>query len=69
MTIDVLIIKCYTRAVLFMNYSILSLSCCYCTNIYYIMILIGSCPYVLCLTSSTYYLVVSSLKMATSQNM
>lgn len=45
--------QCHKRILFFMNYSILSSSCCFCTNIYYILILIGSCPCVLCLASLT----------------
>jgi hypothetical protein len=51
MTIDVLIILYYKTVVLFVNYSILPFSCCLCTNIYYATILVGSCPFVICLAS------------------
>lgn len=52
MTIDELLVKCYKRVVFFMNYSILSSSCCFCTSIY-ITILMVSCLCVLCLSSLT----------------
>jgi hypothetical protein len=44
MTNDVLIIQYYKTAVLFANYSILPSTCCLCTVVYYVTILIGSCP-------------------------
>jgi len=50
MTMDVLIIRCY-ETVFFANYSIFASSCCLSTNIYYVTILIGFCPHVLCLAS------------------
>jgi len=51
MTIDVLIIHCYKTAVFFANYSILPSSWCSCTNIYYVTVIIESCPCVLCLAT------------------
>ena len=47
MTTDELIIHCYKTVVFLVNYSILPSSCCLCTNIYHVMILIGSCSCVL----------------------
>ena len=47
MTTYELIIHCHKAVVFFVNYSILSSSCCLCTNIYNVMILIGSCSCVL----------------------
>ena len=44
MTNDVSVIQYYKTTVLFANYSILPSSCCLCTDVYYITILIGSCP-------------------------
>jgi len=44
MTNDVLIIQYYKTTVLLANYSILPSSCCLCTDVYYVTILIGSCP-------------------------
>ena len=51
MTTGALIIHCYKTVVFLGNYSILPSSCCSCTNIYYVMTLIGSCSCLLCLNS------------------
>ena len=47
MTNDALIIHCHKTVVFFMNYSILSFSCCLYTNIYYVRIVTGSCPVII----------------------
>jgi len=47
MTIDASIIHCHKTVIFFMNYNILSASCYLCTNIYYVSILIGSCPVII----------------------
>ena len=51
MIIDVLIIRCDEIRVFCAHYSIFPSSCCSFTNIYYVAILIGSCPCVVCLAS------------------
>jgi hypothetical protein len=47
MTIYVLIILSYKTAVFFVHDIVLSSSCCLCTNIYYVTILIGPCPVII----------------------
>ena len=45
------------QQIFFVNYSILPPACCWCTSIYYIMILIGYCLCVACVPTSVHFLV------------
>ena len=47
MTVYVLSIHCYKTAVFFVHDIVLPSSCCLCTNVYYVTILIGPCPVII----------------------